>query len=424
MSKHGGFLTPKALSVRMKAKGLQRLRWYCQMCSKQCRDENGFKCHTQSEAHLRQMGLFAEDAAAFIDAFSRRFVDGFVELLKRKGGRRVKANHVYTAYIADKEHVHMNSTKWDTLTSFVSFLGKSGLAEVDQDEEGNWWLRYIDRDPRVLARQEERARTEGRERSAEDAERRRIEAQIEAAVARRREEEEAAHDSTGDGEAEQREDREARARDAELNRDGQPLRLALLPPPAPTAGPRSTNALLAAAAKGAAPTPLLAVSSGEKRRHSALEAIVQEEEEKRQRRQRAPAASPLSAAQAFPSPSSWLCPGLVVRLLSRALHSGALYRQKGCVLSVDAEGRVATVSTLPPSSPALVVQVERRELETVIPALGQEVLLVRGADKGRRATLLRLSEEQETCSVRMLDDGRQQDGVELAAVCKLADALQ
>jgi hypothetical protein len=25
------------------AKGLQKLRWYCQMCQKQCRDENGFK---------------------------------------------------------------------------------------------------------------------------------------------------------------------------------------------------------------------------------------------------------------------------------------------------------------------------------------------------------------------------------------------
>ena len=38
MPKHG-FLTPKAISNRIKAKGMQKLRWYCQMCSKQCRDE-------------------------------------------------------------------------------------------------------------------------------------------------------------------------------------------------------------------------------------------------------------------------------------------------------------------------------------------------------------------------------------------------
>ena len=33
------FLTPKAIANRIKSKGLQKLRWYCQMCHKQCRDE-------------------------------------------------------------------------------------------------------------------------------------------------------------------------------------------------------------------------------------------------------------------------------------------------------------------------------------------------------------------------------------------------
>ena len=33
----------KAIGNAIKAKGLQKLRWYCQMCQKQCRDENGFK---------------------------------------------------------------------------------------------------------------------------------------------------------------------------------------------------------------------------------------------------------------------------------------------------------------------------------------------------------------------------------------------
>ena len=38
MPKHD-FLSPKAISNRIKSKGLQKLRWYCQMCQKQCRDE-------------------------------------------------------------------------------------------------------------------------------------------------------------------------------------------------------------------------------------------------------------------------------------------------------------------------------------------------------------------------------------------------
>ena len=38
MPKHD-WLTPKAIANRIKSKGLQKLRWYCQMCQKQCRDE-------------------------------------------------------------------------------------------------------------------------------------------------------------------------------------------------------------------------------------------------------------------------------------------------------------------------------------------------------------------------------------------------
>ena len=48
------------IANRIKSKGLQKLRWYCQMCQKQCRDENGFKCHLTSESHKRQMQVFGE----------------------------------------------------------------------------------------------------------------------------------------------------------------------------------------------------------------------------------------------------------------------------------------------------------------------------------------------------------------------------
>jgi DNA/RNA-binding protein KIN17 len=71
---------PKAISNRAKSVGLQRLRWYCQMCQKQCRDENGFKCHTTAESHLRQMRLFAENPDQHIDEFSQEFQRGFFNI--------------------------------------------------------------------------------------------------------------------------------------------------------------------------------------------------------------------------------------------------------------------------------------------------------------------------------------------------------
>lgn len=39
---------------------------------------------------------------------------------------RVLAKNVYNEYIGDKQHIHMNSTRWLSLTEFVKYLGKEG----------------------------------------------------------------------------------------------------------------------------------------------------------------------------------------------------------------------------------------------------------------------------------------------------------
>ena len=196
MPKHG-FLTPKAIANRIKAKGLQKLKWYCQMCEKQCRDENGFKvcsdalhwckdlwnlylllclstvrsyvhsifvfriqCHKLSESHQRKMKLFIAAPQKFMGQFSKEFDHGFMQILRLKGGRRVKANEVYQDYIANRQHIHMNATVWSTLSGYVMYLGKTGKAKVERagENEGNgrgWYVTYIDRDPEVISKQEQ-----------------------------------------------------------------------------------------------------------------------------------------------------------------------------------------------------------------------------------------------------------------------------
>ena len=85
------FLTPKAIANRMKAKGLQRLRWWCELCQKQCRDENGFKQHATSEGHLRNMQLYAHNPKKFQDQFSMEFKNNFLrELSRRHSTNRIK----------------------------------------------------------------------------------------------------------------------------------------------------------------------------------------------------------------------------------------------------------------------------------------------------------------------------------------------
>ena len=146
--------TPKYLANKMKAKGLQKLRWYCQACEKQCRDENGSKCHAMSESHQIQLLLFADSKDKFLDQYSNKFEKEYLELLKRcHGTKRVFANAIYQDYIHDRHHTHMNATKWETLTEFVQYLGRTGICVVDQSEKG-WYVTWIDRDRETIGRQE------------------------------------------------------------------------------------------------------------------------------------------------------------------------------------------------------------------------------------------------------------------------------
>ncbi|KIP02670.1 hypothetical protein PHLGIDRAFT_130609 [Phlebiopsis gigantea 11061_1 CR5-6] len=175
--------TPKYLANKMKAKGLQRLRWFCQVCQKQCRDENGFKCHAQSEAHLRQMLTVGENAGRHIADFSSQFQHDFVQLLSRRySTNRVKVNTVYQEFIQDRNHLHMNATRWVTLTEFAKHLGRTGVARVEETDKG-WFISWIDNSPKALAKQEATMKKERLTTSDEQRERMLIAEQIERAAA-------------------------------------------------------------------------------------------------------------------------------------------------------------------------------------------------------------------------------------------------
>lgn len=177
----------QAIANASKAKGLQRLRFFCQVCQKQCRDENAFKQHSLSEAHVRQMLVVGEHAHKYIDDFSTTFQSDFLALLSRRWGtKRIEANRVYNEFIQDKHHSHMNATRWVTLSAFVQHLGKSGICHVDQTEKG-WHIAWIDNSPNALKRQAEGMKKERQDMDDEQRERKLLNEQIERA--RRLEEE-------------------------------------------------------------------------------------------------------------------------------------------------------------------------------------------------------------------------------------------
>lgn len=144
----------KWVSNQAKAKGLGRLRWYCQVCERQMRDENGFKMHVQSESHVRQMLVVGEDPKKAINEFSNQFNRDFLTQLRTSHGTKaVHVNHFYQEYIQNKEHVHMNSTKWPSLTEYAKYLGREGLCRVEETDKG-LQVAWIDNSPEALKRAE------------------------------------------------------------------------------------------------------------------------------------------------------------------------------------------------------------------------------------------------------------------------------
>lgn len=178
--------TTKAIANSMKAKGLQRLRWYCQVCEKQCRDENGFKCHVASESHTRKVLEVGQDSRKAINDFSGQFQRDFIQLLRTGHGEKsINANRFYNEYIGNKEHVHMNATKWNSLTEFCKEMGRQGIVRVSVDEKNEerggasaLMISWIDNSPENLRRQEALKKKERQDKGDEHREQKRLEAEI------------------------------------------------------------------------------------------------------------------------------------------------------------------------------------------------------------------------------------------------------
>lgn len=127
------------------------------------------------------MLVVGENAGRHIADFSSQFQHDFVQLLSRRyNTKRVRVNQVYQEFIQDKNHLHMNATRWVTLTEFAKHLGRSGIARVDETEKG-WFIAWIDSSPKALAKQEASMKKDRATRDDEQRERTLIAEQIERA---------------------------------------------------------------------------------------------------------------------------------------------------------------------------------------------------------------------------------------------------
>ncbi|CAF1712837.1 BnaC03g78330D [Brassica napus] len=392
------FLTPKAIANRMKAKGLQKLRWYCQMCQKQCRDENGFKCHCMSESHQRQMQVFGQNQRRVLQGYSEEFEKTFLDLMRRSHRfSRIAATVVYNEYINDRHHVHMNSTEWATLTQFIKYLGKTGKCKVEETPKG-WFITYIDRDSETIFKEGLKNKRVKSDLAEEEKQEREIRRQIERAK---------------EGEGSGKDDDEGEGGEMKKGED-----FGL------KSGVVKVGFSLGGGAKqvvttGESSKPVFEEEENEreekkkkrrkggdleKERRSALDELMKEEERKKERMNRKP---------------YWLFQGIVVKVMSKALADKGYYKQKGVVRKVidDYVGEIEMIDS------KHVLRVDQEELETVIPQIGGLVKIVNGAYRGSVAKLLGVDTEKFCAKVQIekgVYEGRVIKSIEYEDICKLA----
>lgn len=80
----------------------------------------------------------------------------------------------------NKEHIHMNATRWTSLSEFIKFLGREGICRVEEGERG-LMVGWIDNSPEALQRQEAVRRKERQDRGDEEREQKALKEMIERA---------------------------------------------------------------------------------------------------------------------------------------------------------------------------------------------------------------------------------------------------
>ncbi|XP_050387556.1 KIN17-like protein [Argentina anserina] len=383
------FLTPKAIANRIKAKGLQKLRWYCQMCQKQCRDENGFKCHCMSESHQRQMLIFGENPHRVVEGYTEEFESSFLEHMKRSHRfSRIAATVVYNEYINDRHHVHMNSTEWATLTEFVKHLGRTGKCKVEETPKG-WFITYIDRDSETLFKEREKLKRVKADLAEEEKQEREIKKQIERVY------QSMPVSDNVDGQGGEGVSRELKIE------AGVKIGFAL------GGGKKErgeSSKLVFEEVEDEKKSKKAKTGGGGGAGSAALEELMREEERKKERVNRK---------------DYWVCEGIIVKVMSKALAEKGYYKQKGVVRKVI-DKYVGEIQMLESKH---VLRVDQKELETVIPQIGCLVKIVNGAYRGSNARLLAVDTDKFCAKVQIekgVYDGRVLQAVDYEDICKLA----
>jgi len=332
------FMTPKAIAKYLKSKGLGKQHLYCQMCRKQCRDDNGFKCHQTSEKHLARMAEFGENPEKFLDQFSGEFERGMMAIIRNSFKNQwVEINQVYNDYIRMRNQTRLNGTRWITLTQFVIHVGESGLAKVENRGEKGWYVMYVEKghDMQLKEKREKQV--------LDDEERNRLDLEKRLLLAQQTERKEAPPPPT----------------DLDLEKKST-VKFSLQVKPKLKMNDEEPEK-----------EEPKAEPIKEKKRKEAPEVFSPQDEKK------------IKLEKQSTRKTNWLVEDIVVKVVDQKLGDGKYYKQKGVVSKVTDNGFGASITL----ENGTKLKLEQKQLETVIPNIGKKVKIVNGLYRGEIGTL-------------------------------------
>ena len=285
----------------------------------------------------------------------------------------------------------MNSTQWATLTEFVKYLGRTGKCKVEETPKG-WFITYIDRDSETLFKERLKNKRIKADMVEEEKQEREIRKQIERA-------EQLMPLANGSDQSQEIEPKK------ELKLEcGVKIGFALGSSSSKTVGKEKAES-----SKLVFDELESDKGKGEKRKadgsstKSALEELMREEEKKKEKINRK---------------DYWLCEGIIVKVMSKALAEKGYYKQKGVVRKVIDKyvGEIEMLESMH------VLRIDQEELETVIPQIGGLVRIVNGAYRGSNARLLAVDTDKFCAKVQIekgVYDGRVLKAVDYEDICKI-----
>lgn len=264
-----------------------------------------------------------------------------------------------------------------------------------------WYIQYIDRDPRAIARQEELEKKKKADLDHEERNRAFIERQLKLA-----------REATG-GEGE---DSEESQRPTKLQRtdDGEKIQMALSMGKSAKESSGKTLASRAsvfesfgqdeAKSRGSDKREDAAASSSSgsgRSKRAAVDAVMQEEEQRKEFEQRKREQDTKRERK-----ENWVTEGIIVKVVNKKLDGGNYYKCKGKITKVE-DRFCATVELLDSGD---VLRLDQDDLETVIPKAGRRVRVVNGRGRGATAKLLDIDVDRFCARIR-IDSGSRRYGI-------------